>query len=265
MDLQADRCLVIPDVHQDLAWVERVLARENADGTATDSAAPPPPDRIVFLGDYFDSHRPPRERASVADTCAWLNDARRRFGERAVFILGNHDIQYLEARSACLARHTPRHLGTQCGSAFTHNAAKRIAKDLSPEFWSAARLFVYVNGWLLSHAGLAPARWPAAPTTAESLALLDQQSRTALETLALRRPVHPLLQAGRVRGGDASVGGITWLDWDDEFEDTLPIPQIVGHTSDAGRARQRDRSWCLDGMQTCYGILTPGDLSIHSV
>ena len=265
MHLQADRCLVIPDVHQDLAWVERVLARENADGTATDSAAPPPPDLIVFLGDYFDSHRKPRERASVAATCAWLDATRQRLGDRAIFLLGNHDIQYLEARPACLARRTPRILGTQCGSAFTHNTAKRIVKDLSPEFWRAARLFVCVNGWLLSHAGLAPAHWPAAPTTAESLALLDQQCRTALEALALLRPVHPLLQAGLVRGGDAPVGGITWLDWDHEFEDTLPLPQLVGHTSDLGGARQRGHSWCLDGMQSCYGILTLGELSIHSV
>jgi hypothetical protein len=260
MRLHAQRCLVIPDIHQDFAWVERILARENADGVVSDSssapAAPTPPDRIVFLVDYFDSHRKPTERASVADTCAWLDTARRRFGERAVFLLGNHDIQYLEARPACLARRTPRFLGTKCGSAFTHNTAKRIAKDLSPEFWSAARLFVCVNGWLLSHAGLAPAHWPAAPTPNESLAVLDRQCRAALDALTLRRPVHPLLAAGRVRGGDAPVGGITWLDWDDEFKDALPLPQIIGHTASESGARQHDRSWCLDGAQTCYGVLT---------
>lgn len=264
MHIQAQRCLIIPDVHQDLAWVERILARENVDGTATDPVAPPPPDRIVFLGDYFDSHRKPQDRAGVADICAWLDAARRRFGERAVFLLGNHDIQYLEARPTCLARRTPRFLGTKCGSAFTHNTAKRIAKDLSPDFWRTARLFVCVNGWLLSHAGLAPSHWPAAPTTDESLARLDAQCGEALDALALRRPVHPLLQAGRVRGGDAPVGGITWLDWDDEFEDALPLPQIVGHTVDPGGARQQGRAWCLDGAQTCYGLLTPEGLTVRS-
>lgn len=252
----AQRCLVVPDVHQDLAWVARILAKEDT--------TPAPPDLVVFLGDYFDTHRKPRERASAIDTCAWLDAARERFGERAVFLLGNHDIQYLEARPACLARRTPRFLGTRCGSAFTHNTAKRVAKDLSPEFWRAARLFVCVNGWLLSHAGLAVALWPAATTTGESLARLDAQCREALDALALRRPVHPLLQAGRVRGGDAPVGGFTWLDWDDEFEDALPLPQIVGHTVDSGGARQRGRSWCLDGGQTCYGLITPEGLTVRS-
>jgi 3',5'-cyclic AMP phosphodiesterase CpdA len=253
----ASRCLVIPDVHQDLAWVERILARENAD-----PAAPGPPDLIVFLGDYFDSRRTPRERASVTATCAWLDAARDRFADRVVFLLGNHDIQYLEARHSCLARHTPRLLGTQCGAAFSQNTAKQIARDLSPEFWGAARLFVCVNGWLLSHAGLAPAHWPAAPTTDASLRLLDAECRAALDALALRRPVHPLLRAGLVRGGEAPTGGITWLDWDDEFEDGLPLPQLVGHTASPGGARQRGRSWCLDGAQTCYGVLTPDRFSL---
>lgn len=262
MRLHAQRCLVIPDVHQDLAWVERILARENAEGTAADPGAPPRPDLVVFLGDYFDSRRSPAEHATVADTCAWLDAARTRFGERAVFLLGNHDIQYLEARPACLARRTPRVLGTKCGSAFVHNTAKRIAKNLSPEFWSAARLFVCVNGWLLSHAGLALAHWPAAPTPEASLAALDQQCRAVLAALALRRPVHPLLAAGRVRGGDAPVGGITWLDWDEEFEDALPLPQLVGHTASRSGPRRRDRSWCLDGAQTCYGVLTDAGLTL---
>lgn len=256
MILHATRCLVIPDIHQDLAWAERILAQEET--------ASQPPDLIVFLGDYFDSYRKPPERATVAATCAWLNTTRERFGHRAVFLLGNHDIQYLEARAACLARRTPRFLGTKCGSAFTHTTAKRIAKDLSPAFWSAARLFVCVNGWLLSHAGVAPVHWPAAPTSTASLTLLDDQCQTALDALTLRRATPPLLQAGRARGGDAPIGGITWLDWDDEFEDALSLPQLVGHTSSELGPRQRGRSWCLDGMQTCYGSLSSdGRFEVH--
>lgn len=254
MHRQAARCLIIPDVHQDVAWVERILAKE--DGGAAK------PDLVVFLGDYFDSRRSPKEHASVAATCAFLDDVRRRLGDRAVFLLGNHDVQYWESRRSCLARRTPRNLRYQCGAAFSHSAAKQIAKKLSPEFWSATRLFVEVNGWLLSHAGLASAFWPRRATVGKSLAALDADARTALESIVTTTPPHPLLEAGVMRGGDAPTGGITWLDWENEFEDALPIPQIVGHTVSRAGARQTDRSWCLDGAQTCYGVLTVNELLV---
>ncbi len=60
-----------------------------------------------------------------------------------------------------------------------------------------------------------------------------------------------LLAAGQARGGDAPVGGITWQDWNLEFKDELPFPQIVGHTQSPEGARQKGRSWCLDGGKTC--------------
>lgn len=253
MTISAQRCLIIPDVHQGIGWVERVLAREQE------------ADRIVFLGDYFDSRRPATQRAGIAETCVYLDALRVRLGERAIFLLGNHDVQYLEARAACLARRTPRRLRYHCGAAFSHSAAKRIAKDLSPEFWAVARLFVSVDGWLLSHAGVAAAHWPLRATPADSLRAFDEACAAALETITAPLAAHPLLGAGRVRGGDAEVGGVTWLDWDDEFADELPFPQIVGHTSDASGARRRGRSWCIDGVQSCYGVLTGSELVVRSV
>lgn len=245
----ARRCLVIPDVHQDIRWVERILERD------TDW------DRVVFLGDYFDSRLPARFHASLSATCEFLDKLRRVLGSRVTFLLGNHDIQYLEARPACLSFRTPRRLRYKCGAAFSHSAAKAIAKELSPEFWDGARLAVSVNGWLLSHAGVAPAHWPEYPAPAESLAAFEVACTTALATL--RTASHPLLQAGEVRGGDAPVGGVTWLDWDDEFSDALPLPQLVGHTASGEGARQKGRSWCLDGMQSTYGVLTGDGLKVE--
>jgi hypothetical protein len=248
MNHTAQRCLVIPDVHQDIAWVERILARE------TDW------DRVVFLGDYFDSRLPPQLRANLSETCEFLDKTRADLGPRAVFLLGNHDIQYLEAvngRGTCRAQ---RHLRYKCGAAYSHSAAKVISKKLSADFWAGARLAVSVNGWLLSHAGVAPVHWPKCSTPAESLSAFDATCRTVLKTL--RTASHPLLQAGEVRGGDAPVGGVTWLDWDDEFTDELSFPQLVGHTANGEGARQKGRSWCLDGMQSTYGVLTGTHLRV---
>lgn len=254
MTLQSQRCIIIPDVHQNIAWVERILARETTH------------DLVVFLGDYFDSYLPPKLRTSVSGTCAFLDKLRRSSGigggPRVVFLLGNHDIQYLEAKPACDRRRTPRNLHYQCGAAFIHSAAKQIAKDLPPEFWQSARLFVEVNGYLLSHAGVASALWPVRATFAESVATLDLACATALRTMTVKSS--PLLRAGEVRGGDQAVGGITWQDWDHEFTDALPCPQVVGHTADLGGARQNGRSWCLDGRQTTYGVLTPEGLRVEA-
>jgi hypothetical protein len=47
-----------------------------------------------------------------------------------------------------------------------------------------------------------------------------------------------------------------WLDWDTEFVDDLPLPQVVGHTRGA-HARNKDRSWCIDCAQTSVALLDP--------
>ncbi|MEY4487833.1 MAG: hypothetical protein RIQ79_341 [Verrucomicrobiota bacterium] len=250
MSLHSNRCLIIPDVHQDIAWVDKIFARETNY------------DLVVFLGDYFDGYLPPQLGTSAADTCAYLDKKRRELGDRVVFLLGNHDIQYLESKPACDAHRTPRDLHYHCGAAFSLPIARQVAKNLSPEFWQNARLFADVNGWLLSHAGVARTFWPVRTDLAESLATLEDICRTALRTIPEKSS--PLLRAGQMRSGDQAVGGITWLDWIFEFEDNLPCPQIVGHTASPEGARQNGRSWCLDGRQTNYGVLTAEGLRIEA-
>lgn len=245
------KCLIIPDVHQNIAWVERILGKETGY------------DQVVFLGDYFDTRISVKRRTGVAATCDYLNRLLAELNSRVVFLLGNHDIQYLEAKSACDLHKTPRNLHYKCGSAYSHAAAAKIAKGLMPAFWSRSRLFIEFNGWLLSHAGIAAPHWPRASSVGESLASLDKAAAYALVTM--KRGPHPLLQAGKPRGGEAAMGGLTWLDWDEEFEDELPLPQIVGHTPSVTGARKKGRSWCLDGNQTCYGLLTGKELTVRVV
>jgi hypothetical protein len=133
-------------------------------------------------------------------------------------------------------------------------------KLLPVEFWREAKLCTAVHGWLLSHAGVARAFWPGGSTD-EALSRLQTRCATALATF--RGSSDSLLLPGPCRGGTQPIGGITWLDWDEEFDDTaIPLPQIVGHTSNPGGARQKGRSWCLDGRQTTFALLDEGELTV---
>lgn len=249
----ADRCLVVPDVHQDLAWLKRILAAEESNC-----------DLIVFLGDYFDSVKRPDEVAPVAEVARWMRAYKEANPDRVVLLLGNHDLHYWEAAHACWRQRSPKDM-RYATNAFSKSHARKIAKEWDASFWAKLRLFVEVNGWLLSHAGLAAEfGYPHLETDA-ALSELDAHCELVLRDFM--KAEFPILHAGRVRGGYQPVGGILWQDWFEEFEDSHPLPQIVGHSKPRGGsapARQKGRSWCLDGAQTTYGILTSEGLGVKT-
>ena len=253
--MKTDTALLIFDPHQDSEWIQRILDKECSSFS-----------HLVLGGDYYDAKS---ERAgTLGEMCDLLLNLRQEFGERLTLLWGNHDIQYLEALPAMRQRRNPRNLCYKIPGDYTNSQAKKISKRLPEGFIKSGKLFAEINGHLISHAGLAPAFWPEAPDTETALNLLEEQCNAALLNLAHRE--FKLLQAGASRGGTQPIGGMTWLNFDQEFEDALPLPQIFGHTpslSDSlkARARQKGRSWCLDGAQTIYGLLNAvGELTIRS-
>jgi hypothetical protein len=249
--LDSDACLMIFDPHQDVAWVRSVVERER-----------PHVSHLLLGGDYFDTFKP-SQMGTVEQTCDLLLDLAEEWGDRLTVLLGNHDIPYLEAKCWFDRGGAPPGIRYHA-SGFDYDAAKLIAQLLPLEFWAGCRLFQCVNGWLVSHGGLAGIYWYPHLSEAEALAALDEHCKIALERIA--ECAMPILQSGRFRGGDREIGGITWLDFDFEFLDgEVPLRQIVGHTPSARGARPKGRSWCLDGGQSCYGILRAnGDLEVRN-
>ena len=250
--IETDACLLIFDPHQDVEWMEAIIASERKHVS-----------HVLLGGDYFDSDRP-KVTAHAGRMCDSLVQLAGEWADQITVLLGNHDVHYMETKRWCDLHRTPRapHVNYRC-SGYTTSRAAKIAKKLSWEFWRGCRLFQVVNGWLVSHAGVAGRFWPPAPDTSAAIDALEKECREAVEKLPFNN--FEILQAGEVRGGrPQAIGGITWLDFDREFVDgEVPLPQIFGHTTSHEGARQKGRSWCLDGHQTCYGILhRDGNLEI---
>lgn len=228
-ELSCQCALILSDIHQRTNWADAVLAHEK--GVY---------DHVVFLGDIMDSFHNPPEVTGARETGKWY----AAFIERpdTTVLLGNHDCSYAEAHGHPLGRRK-RSLLHPC-SGFTNSKAIEFSKELSREHWKKVTLFRLVNGWLLSHAGIRENFWHSNLTQTENLANLWIESAKALDSLATRK--HPLLGCGYGRGGDQDWGGLTWCDWDTEFQDNLPYPQIVGHSHSFDLHRKIGRSWCID-------------------
>lgn len=226
------KTLLLFDIHQNLPWAEAILAKEAGNF-----------DHLILGGDYFDTVD--RTLPNVQQTAAWLRDIPQRFGDRVTLLMGNHDIPYAEVFRA---NGMPAKVKYPC-SGFSIDRAQSAYKILEPDwFHQHCCMYTWAGDYLVSHAGLSIHWAQHFGTVKNALAAAN----SAFRNLHL---YSPLLDAGPCRGGHAPMGGITWLDWRFEFEDLPGMPpQIVGHTGRAGPA-QKGRSWCLDGDQTCYGLL----------
>lgn len=239
--ISTNTCLLIFDPHQDVAWVRAIVQKEQHQVS-----------HLLLGGDYFDTHRP-EKTGSVEEMCDLLLELRDSWKDRLTILLGNHDVHYMEAKRWCDLHRNPKVMNHKCPG-YTNNKAKHISKKLDWDFWNSCRLFQQVNGYLVSHAGIAKRFWHSELEVDAAVEALDGHCQVVLERL----PFHPfaILEAGHARGGNAEQGGITWMDFDHEFSDSdTPLPQIVGHTPSEKGARQNGRSWCLDGFQSYYGVL----------
>ncbi len=190
--------LVISDVHHRFreaeTWIQRLAGRH---------------DRVVFLGDYFDSHGGDDGPEEIAATAAWLRDSLAR--PERTHLVGNHDLSYLVPGDF-----------TAC-SGDSSEKRDALAPFLADPVLGALEPATMVNGWLLTHAGVH--RQLIARIGADQvLPLIQDQWRNLL---AAGTP--PLFACGYSRGGSSPFGGITWQDFD-EFRPTPGLHQIFAHT-----------------------------------
>ena len=249
------RCVVLSDIHQDIEWVDRVLFKENP----IDSF-----DYVIINGDWFDTHQDCMP--SLEKVCNYIDSLIERLGDRLIVNVGNHDIPYYYAWYHYKNTYGKVHALPYPCSGYNNSKARIISKCLKEDVIKRAHLVVFVNGHLISHAGVLPNLFPYFGDDEDSdqkaLNKLLEDSEKAWRDF---RVCHdsPFFGCGPARGGDDSFGGVLWADWHDEFFDGLPYPQIVGHTIIKKGDIKKGRCWNLDGGQTRYAILHPsGDVEI---
>jgi hypothetical protein len=220
------KTLIIPDVHEKIERCENILH------TYKDV------DRRVFLGDFFDSFEWNGRGEKIAQFYQWIID-----DPMNTVLLGNHDAPY-------------RWMGNRRLGCSGHTREQELANAKVPIDWNKVRLFTWVDGWLLSHAG-----W-----------CLNEPLTTGLEAdiiaIMNKGGTHPALGAGYTRGGTQAKGGLTWCDWRDEFTPVEGINQIVGHT--IGREVRENhtedsKNYCIDTNLEHVAIIHDGKLEIKKV
>lgn len=245
-----EKAVVIPDVHNKWKRAEAIVAAER-------------PDRVVFLGDYFDDFGDTTEDAD--STAAWL--AGSLSDETRVHLVGNHDLNYMSSLP-----------GLRCsGYDFLKHAA--IARHGLE--WRRLEPFCWLGGgggggkkggaWLCTHAGLSAPFLESVRRGAGAADVPDvlRAARTDLDRIDDERHLHTFLQAGYARGGAAETGGIVWCDYNDEYRDVPGLRQIFGHTRSERVRHVRGRGgaehYCVDTVLNHYLTYADGDVTENKV
>lgn len=252
-EIKAKAALLIFDPHQDINWAKTILEKEKGNY-----------DYIIWGGDFWDSFKSFPEVETVKKTAKFVVDIiEGKFGPSSL-LYGNHDLIYAEAHKYSSVFQSPKHLYNMC-SGFTKSKSVEISKVLKLQHWQQFHLFYTCNGFFISHAGLAQKFWNYYISKEENYDRLWEKSEEALKLI--NASSHEILEPGFARGGKETVGGLTWLDFSDEFIDFEEVgPQICGHSSEYNLIRKKGYSWCLDAMQTAYAILhDDGNLELKSV
>ena len=208
------KTLIVSDIHLRHAQIDQMLLWEE------------PYDRVICLNDVFDQFAD--SVIQNLNAAHWfktkLNDP------RWVFVESNHGQSY----------RWPTNVFARC-SGFSTAKAEAINAILTRDDWLKVRPYYAIPEFnlLFTHAGvdrhlptMAAARGFEAPVGELTLKVVTDWLDAIWPSVLVRYDAeawHPLLGVGRDRGGDQSVGGITWGD----FGSHTPIPgiaQVVGHS-----------------------------------
>ncbi len=226
------RTLILPDIHHKIERAQSIIDLEHAD-------------RIVHLGDHQDNFGD--DAAYAAKTATWT---KQRLDAGDEIIIGNHDIPY----------YFPHRLHTW-GCGFTRDKKLEVDKHIQRKQLEQFRLWVWVDGWLCSHAGFAKCY----AGLYEGFTEAEHTLRLATLLRGCSEP--EIYSVGRERGGKQQFGGILWQDWD-ALQPLSGLKQLVGHTqgrSVRSKHTHDSQNYCIDTGLRHYAIIEDGKLEIREI
>jgi len=222
------KTIVISDLHNRVNWIEEYLSSVEYD-------------KVIFLGDYFDDYDD--TLIDIKRSAEWLKQSLQK--TRRIHLLGTHDMWYRYPSN--------RHL---VASGNTVKKSEVINKILDKEDWNKLKFYYFEQTFLLTHAGLHP-HFVKGIKDGEKIYFLGLLIEKALQEIK-RGNIDPILDAGIARGGLNPFGGITWLDWNDEFEVIPNLNQIVGHTQRKAPIElitKNSKNYCIDTQNRHIGLI----------
>lgn len=244
------RVIVCSDVHQDIFFIQKVLKQENNASGA---------DKIIFLGDYFDTKR--NDVAGSKATSEYLMFLDREFGDKILWTAGNHCLPYYYDIHFLRKNKKVRENPFYC-SGYSRTKAVKISKVLTDEFIAKQKLAHLVDNVLYSHAGATPDLFSTS---------LDENQKEVYDIEGflnqcelvrknfVNESGHPFFRVGYTRGGNSlKGGGLTWCDAS-EFWTSEGLPfQIFGHSPQYMIPNTLYGCLKLDFRQTRYAIVKDG-------
>lgn len=243
-NLNKGKILIIPDIHQNIGFVDTILLKEKDWN------------KIVFLGDYFDSIETPssdNKIYSFKNTCKWINKKYLEFGEKAIWLLGNHDCSYFATHLDFTFKHYNPQLNYYYCSGWTKSKASTFNKIINPKWIKQVELCCQVGNYICSHAGFHYNHFKPFKSEIDNIKELYNKWENDKSSFKHIVP-HWIYYVGLCRGGFHDVGSPIWLDWNQEFQPIDNINQIVGHTSNNILHKAKSNNYCIDIMQKKYAI-----------
>lgn len=222
------RTLIIPDIHTRFDIAESIIDKEN-------------PDKIVFLGDYFDNWDDSPEIAH--QVALWLKESLK--DPKRTHLIGNHDISYITNGS------------NPCSG---WNGAKQMFINRVKINWKSLQYYTFVDDWICTHAGVSKEFYDAFNVN-------DLNVKNFLLFMKEKYD-YRLHMCSYTRGGNDSYPGILWCDYG-EFIDIPNTKQIFGHTKGPVRRLEHKNisaeHICLDSALHDYAIYENGKMEIFRV